>query len=176
MKGSVMGSNHAWQLALARVTALSAIFVIFGWTGAVYAEDATMNPRYSIKKDGVLDKKTDLTWARCSIGQRWKGKLGCVGIVKSFTFQEAQQQGGKGWRVPTKDELASLIDYTRKGTAPAPIIDIVAFPDMYLLKYVYWSSTPIDAKEGWNVDFQEGSINNDPLVSTNALRLVRGGQ
>ncbi|MBI3903826.1 MAG: DUF1566 domain-containing protein [Nitrosomonadales bacterium] len=112
--------------------------------------------RFVIQGDTVLDKKTNLTWARCSIGQRWKNGAGCTGTVDLFTFDDAQQQGGSGWRIPTKDELASLVDYARVANNQRPAIDEVTFPNLDRKKLEYWSSTPSGAAYGWPVNFYSG--------------------
>ena len=141
------------------------------------AQAQQANPRYVIQGDQVYDKKTDLTWARCSVGQRWKEGVGCVGVVKVFTWNEANKQGGGGWRLPSKDELATLIDRKRKAVGQEPTIDEVAFPDMDYDKLWYWSSTPSGA-EAWHVNFDVGVV-----IDTGyrdevqySVRLVRGGQ
>ena len=196
MKGAGMNSNQVRKRGLTMGSAVSAVIMILVFAGNAQAEDVNaetvkiepvkveppkvappkVNPRYKVKGATIYDTKSDLTWDRCSIGQRWKGKLGCVGIVKSFTFDEAQLQAGKGWRVPSSDELASIIDYTRKTQNQPPMLDDVAFPDMNLLKMVYWSSTPFDNKDGYYVDFHDGNIDNDTRKSAYAVRLVRGKQ
>ena len=134
------------------------------------------NSRYVIKGDTVYDTKTDLTWQRCSIGQRWVDGTGCVGEVKKFTYDDAQRQGDATWRVPTKDELATLIDYGRAGRKQRPAIDELAFPNT--LAWGYWTSTPYDATGGWLVHFDNGNSFYDGYYSSNidAVRLVRGGQ
>lgn len=136
------------------------------------------DPRYVISGDEVYDKQTDLTWKRCSVGMRWKEGMGCIGVHKTFTFEEAQKQAGDGWRVPSKDELATLIDLTRKNQKRSPTIDVDAFPDMARqgAETYYWSST-LSASDAWCVAFNDGSVYNDGRRSTtNAVRLVRGGQ
>jgi len=172
-----MRCNQLCKRGLASGRCWSVIFILFGIVGISHAEDIKANPRYQIKGDSIYDKKTDLTWARCSVGQRWKGKLGCVGIVKSFTFDDAQVLGGeKGWRVPSADELASLIDYGRKTQNQPPMIDEVAFPDMNAQKMVYWTSTAFEAADAYFVDFNTGNLDNDIRKTSNAVRLVRGKQ
>jgi len=47
-----------------------------------------------------------------------------------MAFDEAQLQGNGSWRVPTKDELATLIGHTRQSQHQSPSIDILLFPDM----------------------------------------------
>ncbi|MFI4940420.1 MAG: DUF1566 domain-containing protein [Burkholderiales bacterium] len=140
---------------------------------------AKANPRYAIKGGEVYDKKSELTWQRCSVGQRWVEETGCVGFVKVFTFDDAQTLGNGTWRVPTKDELASLIDQNRVAQGQIPGIDPVAFPDMNLTRLGYWSSTPNSAMTAWGVRFGEGDIGygyGAYRSLTYAVRLVRTGQ
>ncbi len=134
--------------------------------------------RYVIQGDTVYDKKSDLTWARCSVGQRWKEGAGCVGVIKEYTFDEAQSQGSGEWRVPSKDELVTLIDHRKADAKQKPTIDEEAFPDMDEAKLVYWSSTPDGASGGWGVGFADGFVGNGYGLRShsNAVRLVRGGQ
>lgn len=151
-------------------------FVIFGVMGCAHAPQnaPTADSRYVIQGETVYDKKTDLTWQRCSVGQRWVEGTQCVGVIKTFTFDDVQQQGGEMWRVPTKDELATLIGQNRKTNKQKPTIDEVAFPDMNLENLAYWSRTPNGASVAWDV-FLIG--NTDAFRGiTFAVRLVRGGQ
>lgn len=135
------------------------------------------NPRFVIKSGEVYDKKTDLTWQRCSVGQHWLNGLGCMGVVRVFTFHEAQQQGNSKWRLPSKDELESLIDHKKVDAHQSPTIDEVAFPDMDKNRLFYWSSMPYEASGGWGVNFFGGSVYNCSLrAETDAVRLVRRGK
>ncbi len=93
-----------------------------------------MDSRYVIKGDTVYDKKTNLTWQRCSVGQRWE-RNGCTGNIERFTFDDAQKQGDRTWRVPTKEELASLIDENRRARGQKPMINVTAFPNMTEVLY-----------------------------------------
>ena len=122
------------------------------------------------------DQWTDLTWQRCSVGQRWVYESGCVGSVKTFTFSDAQHLNRGTWRVPTKDELATLIDYRRRAQVDKPTINEARFPDMDIGKLVYWSSTTAGAADGWGVYFDAGYPGNYNRSNTYAVRLVRSGQ
>ena len=154
------------------------IFVLGVGAGAQAASTAPeMNPRSAIKGEKVIyDKSTDLTWQRCSVGQRWVKETGCVGPVMTFTFGAAQLLGRGIWRVPTKDELATLIDYRRRADTEKPTINEVEFPDMDMGKLVYWSSTSASAADGWGVYFDQGYPGNYNRSDSYAVRLVRGGQ
>jgi uncharacterized caspase-like protein len=102
----------------------------------------------------ALDLKTGLVWQRCSVGQRWDRRTWwdertCIGEAKEFgDFVEVQKLAGKGWRLPTTRELATLnrcsygktndpdgprdggepIDNYRKGDYKHPTIRTAAFP------------------------------------------------
>jgi hypothetical protein len=131
---------------------------------------AWADSRYVIQGGEVYDTRTKLTWARCSVGQEWKNEH-CVGAVSTFTFVSAQKQASSGWRVPTKDELVTLIDPDRKSF---PAIDMAAFPDMDANHPWYWSSTPNGTAIAWYVDFTDGYTSGFvDGINTLAIRLVR---
>jgi hypothetical protein len=101
-------------------------------------------------------------------------------------FDDFMKQQNGLWRIPTKDELASLVDQTRKNRKQWPTIDTVAFPDMSRENPWYWTSTPIRNLVVWGVDFHDGGVNdggvNDKAGekfnrrTTGAVRLVRSGK
>lgn len=154
--------------------------LIFGFAvSPVFAANNSKksNLRYVIKNDTVFDKKTELTWQRCSVGQRWKKGIGCAGIIQTFTFTQAQQLGDEKWRVPTKEELSSLIDPKRSADNQIPAVDNDAFPDMDSNNLSYWSSTTDGVVGGWYVPFDGAPAYTSSLTSaTFAVRLVRSGK
>ena len=155
---------------------LSIFVIIIGIASNTFADNLlAVTNQYEIKGGSVYDKKTKLTWARCSVGQKWDAESGCVGIIKTFTFDEAQHQAGGGWRVPTKDELGSLVDHLRTDNKQKPTIDEVAFPNMDFSNLGYWTSSPAGDSGGWDVNFSDGSINGYYGYRSNtlAVRLVR---
>ena len=151
-------------------TSIILIFSSAAW--AACNDPRTPTSRYVVQGGEVYDKKTDLTWARCSVGQHWKEGIGCAGIVKTMTWDEAQRQGGGVWRVPTKDELLTLVATACKN----PSINEDVFPDMDLEKPWYWTSTTDGASVAWDVYFPDGTVYNHYRTDTLAVRLVRGGQ
>ena len=69
------------------------------------------NERYRFlgKDQGIVeDTRTKLEWQRCSLGQTWTGAT-CAGEATKYKWNEAQRIAPAGWRLPTKDELASLV-------------------------------------------------------------------
>lgn len=141
------------------------------------ASEAGAAGRYALRGALVFDRETQLTWQRCSVGQQWQAGQGCVGDVRFFSFDEARELGGGGWRVPTKAELASLVDRQRVEEKRTPTIDPVAFPNLDEVNYGYWSSTPSDASQGWYVGFNAGDLEFSHRYRGYlfAVRLVCGG-
>jgi len=133
--------------------------------------------RYVIKGGEVYDKKTNLTWQRCSVGQQWTDGTGCIGTTQQFSFDDAQKLANGNWRLPTKDELGTLIDYNRADRQLKPTIDVVAFPDIDMHKLSFWSSTVTDGKEAWIATFFGGRMFHEDLNrGSRSVRLVRNGQ
>jgi len=121
--------------------------------------DHKPNPRFAIYDPGsptkevddlVLDRKTGLIWAR---------NANLAG--KQFEWEDATNHcqnlalgDCKGWRLPTKEELSSLIDPTQ--TAP-PLPKGHSFINV---GYTYWTSTPHEdlSEDAYFVHFGKGEV------------------
>ncbi len=132
---------------------------------------STPTSRYTIHNGEVYDQLTHLTWQRCSVGQHWRAELGCVGVIRQMTWGQAMSQAVGGWRLPTVDELKSLI----ASNCSNPAINEEVFPDMELYKLWYWSSTDTGSSV-WYVAFGSGSVHNADRTDLNAVRLVRSAE
>ncbi len=97
----------------------------------------------------VQDEVLGLVWMRCSVGQKWHEAAGCIGDPGTFTFDRARKQIPDGWRVPTKEELLSIVAHYCRD----PWIDQSIFPNAAAARY--WTSTK-DRDGCWTIDFSTG--------------------
>lgn len=128
----------------------------------------------------VFDARTGLTWARCSVGQRWDSVTAtCSGTASTYTHEGALQYVANmsGWRLPNRRELSSLVD---RGCI-SPAIDSAAFPNVPSFAN-YWSSTPFlgySSSYPWSIRLQDGALSPSSYARRNGylnVRLVRGSQ
>jgi hypothetical protein len=139
--------------------ALAVMLIAGGVIGAPSAQAACPTwptaTRFVINGAEVRDLRTNLVWARCSVGQTWDGAT-CSGTPTTHTREQALQlaQAATGWRLPNRKELSSLAD---RGCRE-PAIDSTAFPQT--ASTVYWSSTPFVGYSfgAWQIDFLVGWV------------------
>jgi hypothetical protein len=164
-------------MALSRRAALGSRFAAACALLAFFAAPAHAQGRFTISADGqeVTDSTTQLTWRRCAEGERWDGKA-CSGKATRFSYAGAKQaaesakNGGKAWRVPTRDELVALVDMQAK---KKPKIDTSAFPNTP--NAPFWASRPgsDDNLNAWLVNFGNGKVHANLGQAKFPLRLVR---
>ncbi|MCH8538625.1 MAG: DUF1566 domain-containing protein [Alkalimonas sp.] len=118
---------------------------------------------------------TGLTWMRCSLGQSWDGST-CTGSINSYSWQDALQvaqsysyAGSSQWRLPKKNELASIIEER----CPDPAINLDIFPNTPTYSD-YWSSSPYGGSRyrAWIVNMS-GNIVATTKTLERRVRLVR---
>ena len=132
------------------------------------------NERFEIVMNGkaVLDKETCLVWEQSpdTTVRTWIGAL-----THCFTKKVG---GRKGWRAPTIEELATLVDDTQ---GPPTLPSGHPFDTNAVQSSFYWSSTT-DAgvtAGAWVVDFSNGGVSSggfDKGVPSGFVWCVRGGQ
>ena len=133
---------------------------------------------YALKHGLAYDKNANLTWQRCPNGQIFSDGR-CQGAIKLLTLDEANQlarKTGSGWRLPTINELGSLI----RNSCKSPMLDQQAFPDVRAYsegKSKYWSSSRVQEIPAmtYNLDFIDAGVDaNTPGIAM-AVRLVKSG-
>ncbi|TWI71693.1 pre-peptidase [Desulfobotulus alkaliphilus] len=85
---------------------------------------------------------------------------------------EAGLCGARDWRMPTRKEILSIVNYGRRN----PSIDTEFFPNTQ--SSWFWSSSPRANVSGraWNLAFASGHVNSNAKYLNSQVRLVRGGQ
>lgn len=140
-------------------------------------KDHGPNPRFGVYNSGtpastvddvVLDKETGLVWERRPDSEKrvWDGA-----ILYSLTKAKA---GRKGWRLPTIEELLSLVDPRQQSpTLPVghPFIDI-KFDSFYWSCTLGMSALPTFA---WGYNFGNADTSNCLKTAEFYVWLVRGG-
>lgn len=107
----------------------------------------------------VSDATTGLVWQKCSRGQN--NDSTCSGQAESGTWQTALNYcknltlDNRTWRLPSLNELKSILDIGRSG---GRLIDTTVFPATPA-NYFWSASTDItDATSAWYVGFRWGRI------------------
>ena len=136
--------------------------------------DYEPNPRFAIYDPGTPGDETDDAVLDKETGLVWQKRLGpFMNWYEAITHcYDCTAGGRKGWRVPSMEELSSLIDPNQEYPAlPAdhPFSNLQTF---------YWSATTNadDATQAWYVHFYQGSTNYRDKTFDAYVWCVRGGQ
>ena len=137
-------------------------------TGSIYDVPPTSNGHTKVFADNtkalaeatdrtdhaaIIDHATGLMWAVESIGDEDGDPMNHAACVKAAG--ELRLLGHDDWRLPTRSELAALVDDTRTD----PAIDTSLFPRVK--PRWHWTSTDYagDASYAWYVLFYNGYVN-----------------
>lgn len=140
-----------------------------GFVPPAWSQKLPANQRFQLVLDdeAVLDKETGLVWERSpsTTTMNWYSAI--------FHCYNMNVGGRKGWRLPTVEELASLVDTTQNNPAlPA------GHPFINVQSHFYWSATTNagGASFAWLVGFGSGDVG-PPFDKSNTgcVWCVRGG-
>ncbi len=127
------------------------------------------------RNDVVTDRATHLIWRTCSLGQVTDEEFGCKGSVASLNWNAAKKLETSEWRLPTKNELLTLIDSYRNESKSSRRINITVFYKVDKTKLNYWTSDSAGENEAWYVNFGLGPTSaKADKKSQFAVRLVKG--
>lgn len=134
------------------------------------APAAGLSGGYTDNGDGsVTHGKTGLRWKRCAEGMTWTGST-CAGESKEYIWKDAKALGVNGWRLPSIEELRTIVE---KGNIPT--INAAAFPNTPASHF--WSASSYGEYSAWYVYFNNGDDGNYFKAHYYLyVRLVRGGQ
>lgn len=140
---------------------------------ALVATASQGQSRFTPSADGqeVTDATTKLVWRRCAEGLSWNGKT-CAGKLVKVKYAGAKSAAaavGKGWRLPSREELVGLVDMTKK----KPRIDPLAFPGTPSSPFWATKQGSDDNLNAWLVSFANGKVRANLGVAKFPLRLVR---
>ncbi|MBR4532047.1 DUF1566 domain-containing protein [bacterium] len=156
-------SGNAWRIdengALASVAKTENYHVL---CVRIHDYDAPEN-RFTAENETVKDSVSGLMWQKQPVASRtWAEALNyCEEVATSDKFD---------WRLPNRNELASLINYEKASGAASDFPAIAA-------KGFWTSTTDISsAANAWTVDFATGSISSTEKTSTKYIICVRNDE
>ncbi len=135
--------------------------------------------KFIVQEGIATDTETGLMWCRFAHGQTWENGT-ATGNAKEgnwkTAFDVAKQSSYAGytdWRLPTIDELKTLIDKVKGKTGN--YIDADVFPKN---NRWFWASSPSEDSNGkaWFMNFGNGHGFSDNKYSCHSVRIMRGKQ
>jgi len=118
----------------------------------------------------VLDRETGLVWEHSPSACN-PGIPTCVWQSAQFHCNQLRVGNRQGWRLPTVQELASLVD----PTVTAPSLP-TGNPFMSVQLAGYWSATTFGPGGAWDVEFSSGGVSTIAKSTSLNVWCVRGGQ
>ena len=139
-------------------------------------------PKFALSSDYitrgyfVIDLKNKIEWMTCPVGMVWKGNT-CSGIAKKYEFKFipeiiklANNQLEGSWRLPTRNELESLICQKCQKVK----INLKIFPKTPPEPFWTKDKNFWQPKFNWIVNFLNGNtFGRYPGYKPNYIRLVR---
>jgi len=159
-------------LAQAQTTSSGAYYAMPAWDQKLDCTTMATCPRFIVllnwSSAAVLDRETGLVWEKSP-------------STSTFTWQNGQvycnqlNVGNRlGWRLPTMQELASLVDPSVP--FPGPTLP-AGHPFIGVQSFGYWSATSAtNTSRAWVVFFSNGTVDTGDKFFPRFVWCVRGGQ
>jgi len=143
------------------------ILIVFGFIAIGCSGKFKENAVEKFKDSGdgtVTDITTRLIWQKSDAKRDWE--------AANTYCEELDYANSQDWRLPSIEELRTIVDLTKSDLT----IDPIAFPETK--PSLYWSATTFDAnyKNAMVVDFSNGDFHSDEKFFSNYVRCVRQGQ
>ena len=147
-------------------------------------EDKSSKLIWEVKKNdgGIRDKDYSYSWLRningevkgVSNGGRCRGGVKCDTYSYVHALNEQKLCGYSDWRLPTREEMETLIDYNT--SVKDATINTTYFPEA--VPSWYWTATENPQRDNfaWYVLFRNGIALNDLKERPKHVRLVRGNR
>jgi hypothetical protein len=147
----VRGSNLDGVGAFTTFTAFTLRHVPKSWDTALPASERF---QLILADQAVLDRETGLVWQRSEITQSTVSWVNASYFCTTYATGTAQR---RGWRLPTLDELQSLLDPGQP--APGPLLP-PGHPFVNIFAGVTWTATPYGGGTTyyWYVDLSNGNV------------------
>jgi hypothetical protein len=158
------------------------VFSISALAGGVPWNEPINNPsRFVLLKsyndEAVLDKETGLVWERAPGTAPGSHPLTAPWFEAHLQCNQRTWGNRKGWRLPTIQELASLIDVTVP--PPGPVLP-AGHPFINVQSNAYWAATTFAApnipNEAYVLGFHDGNMGSALKSVFTFYWCVRGGQ
>ncbi|MCX5902809.1 MAG: DUF1566 domain-containing protein [Proteobacteria bacterium] len=165
---NVYGTGLAWYACFDDGTVANFNKYSNGYVRAVRGGQSNNN--FIDNNDGTItDTGTGLMWQKATAPGTYTWEQALT-YCENLTLPAG---GYSDWRLPNRNELQSIVDYSRYN----PAIDTTYFPDTQAA--YYWSSTTdaFSTLIAWSVYFYNGSVASGYGKNNNYyVRAVRGGQ
>lgn len=182
----VVDASNGGAVAYVAQSDLNAVRLVRGAPSAVACDNA--DQRYTDNLDAtVSDARTGLMWMQCTQGLTGAG---CTsGTAQSFTSgadvvqsvattnaNAAPTSPGRGytdWRIPSRNELESLI---KRSCTSAALIAGAVFPATDPVSFITSTPDANNPAQFWAVNFSDAGVLVSNFSGGKRLRLVRAGQ
>jgi hypothetical protein len=178
--GSLVLANRP---AEAQTVAPGPPYPTLSWDQKIPCDTLATCPRFIVlsnwNSEAVLDRETGLVWQRSPLpGLRAEPWVSASAVCNAIVADGNR----RGWRVPTIQELASLVELIPGTAVPPPTGALPAGHPFRAVQLssgndLYWSASTCaaDTSHAWAINFVSGAVYMNPKTNTGFIWCVRGG-